>query len=77
MRVSDHPRLDKQEIRQMADAEFAALGIRLVNRTDVVLKCVKCGEAWAPQLDSDGKLPFDYWVCPVRCNAERAKSSRA
>ena len=77
MRVSDRTGLDKQDVRQMAEAELAELGIALVNRADVVLKCIKCGEAWVPQLDSDGKLSFDYWVCPLRCNARRAKSNLA
>ena len=77
MRVSDRFGLDKQDVRQMTDADLSQLGVRLVNRTNVVLKCEKCGEVWAPQLDSDGKLPFDYWICPVRCNAVRTRSSRA
>ncbi len=76
MKVSDHPGLDKQDVRHMTDAELSDLGIQLVNRADVILKCVGCGEAWTPQLDSDGKLPFDYWICPARCNAGRAKSNR-
>jgi len=76
MKVSGRPWLDKQDVRHMTDAELSDLGIRLVNRTDVVLQCVACGETWVPQLDSDGKLPFDYWVCPARCNAGRVKPKR-
>jgi hypothetical protein len=68
MRVLDRAGLDKQDVRHMTDAEFSELGVRLVNRTDLVLRCDQCGETWAPQLDSAGKLPFDYWVCPARCN---------
>lgn len=73
MKVSDRPGLDKQDVRHMKDAELSDRGIRLVNRTDVVLKCMNCGETWAPQLDSDGKLPFDYWVCPAKCNAGKMR----
>jgi len=77
MRVSDRPGLDKQDLRHMTDAELYELGVRLIDRTDAVLKCHECGETWAPQLDSDWKLPFDYWVCPQKCNAERTRSMRA
>jgi hypothetical protein len=77
MRSSDRVGLDKQDVRHMTDSELSELGVRLVNRTDLVLKCGKCGETWAPQLDSDGKLPFDYWVCPTKCNAAKTRTSRA
>jgi hypothetical protein len=75
MRVVDRAGLDKQDVRHMTDAECSELGIRLVNRMDLVLRCHHCGETWAPQLDAGGKLPFDYWVCPARCNAARASRS--
>ena len=60
MRVLDHAGIDKQDLRHMSDTEWAQLGVRLVNRTDLVLKCIDCGETWVPQLDSAGKLQFDY-----------------
>jgi hypothetical protein len=72
MRVLDRTGLDKQDVRHMIDAELSKIGVRLVNRTDVVLQCDQCGETWAPQLDSGGKLPFDYWICPAKCNAKKA-----
>jgi hypothetical protein len=72
MRVLDRAGLDKQDVRHMTDAEFSELGVRLVNRMDLVLRCDQCGATWAPQLDSAGKLPFDYWVCPARRNEARA-----
>ncbi len=37
---------------------------------ELVLQCNKCGETWAPQLDSGGRLSFDYWICPAQCNAD-------
>jgi hypothetical protein len=52
----------------MPEEELAELGVRLVNRQDVVLECANCSETWSPQLDSNGKLPFDYWACPANCN---------
>jgi len=59
---------DKVDVRQMPDAELAQLGVRLINRLDVTLQCTACMETWSPQLDSNGKLAFDYWVCPANCN---------
>src|SRR5215469_12787832 len=68
MRVLDRVAVDKQDVRHMTGAELSALGVQLVDPTDLVLRCDQCGETWAPQLDSNGKLPFDYWVCPAKCN---------
>jgi hypothetical protein len=68
MRVMDRFCTDKEDVRKMADADLARLGIRLHNKQDLVLQCTTCGETWSPQLDSNGKLPFDYWVCPANCN---------
>jgi hypothetical protein len=68
MRTIDRPAIDKQELRGMSDSELAKLGVRMLNRKDLVLQCKTCAETWAPQLDSSGKLPFDYWHCPARCN---------
>ena len=72
MRVTDRVGIDKQDLRHMSDAELSELGVRLVNRTDLVLECKKCGETWAPLLDSSGKLPFEYWHCPAHCNRENS-----
>jgi hypothetical protein len=52
----------------MSDSELSMLGVRMLNRKDLVLECAKCAETWVPQLDSSGKLPFDYWLCPAKCN---------
>jgi ribosomal protein L44E len=69
MRVIDRAGIDKQDLRYMNRMELSELGVRIVNRTDLVLECSECGETWAPQLDASGKLPFDYWLCPAKCNA--------
>ena len=72
MRTMDRVGIDKQDLRCLSDAELSELGVRMVNRVDLVLGCGKCGETWAPQLDSNGKLPFDYWLCPLKCNASNS-----
>ena len=68
MRVLDRPCTDKEDVRHMPEADLALLGVRLINRQDVTLQCTACMETWSPQLDSNGKLAFDYWACPANCN---------
>jgi hypothetical protein len=67
MRVLDRNCVDKEDVRHM-DAELERLGVRLLNKQDIILQCTTCRETWSPQLDSNGKLPFDYWLCPANCN---------
>ncbi|HXB67502.1 MAG TPA: hypothetical protein VNY05_04625 [Candidatus Acidoferrales bacterium] len=68
MRVLDRSCTDKEDVRHMTDAELARMGVRLIDRQGVTLQCRGCMETWSPQLDFNGKLPFDYWVCPANCN---------
>jgi len=68
MKVLDRSCTDKEDVRHMTDAELARLGIRLINRVEITFECRTCGERWTPQLDSNGKLSFDYYVCPANCN---------
>jgi hypothetical protein len=68
MRVIHRASIDKQDLRHMEERELSDLGVRLLPAEDLVLQCKECGETWTPHLDSSGKLPFDYWLCPARCN---------
>ncbi|MBS1854624.1 MAG: hypothetical protein JST11_04610 [Acidobacteria bacterium] len=68
MRAIDRPGIDKQDLRHMSAADLARLGVRLTDRKELILQCERCGETWTPQLDAGGKLPFDYWLCPAKCN---------
>jgi hypothetical protein len=68
MSVLDRNCVDKEDVRHMADAELKRLGVRLLNKENIILQCTACMETWSPQLDSRGKLPFDYWLCPANCN---------
>ena len=68
MKALERASVDKQDVRQMRDAELAELGVRIINRKDVVLECRRCGENWIPELDATGRLPGRYWVCPAKCN---------
>jgi hypothetical protein len=68
MKVIHRASIDKQDLRHMEERELSDLGVRLLPAEDLVLQCKECGETWTPHLDSSGKLPFDYWLCPARCN---------
>jgi hypothetical protein len=68
MRTIEHSATDKQDVRHLTDVQLARLGIRVLNMEELILQCVTCGETWSPELDSGGKLPFGYWVCPAKCN---------
>jgi len=68
MRVVDRSVVDKEDVRRMSEMQFKKLGVRLVDRNALTLECIGCGHTWTPELDSDGKLGFDYWLCPAQCN---------
>jgi len=68
MRVSDRACMDKEDVRHLSAGELAQLGIVLLDRQNVILQCRTCGETWSPQLDANGKLAFDYHICPANCN---------
>jgi hypothetical protein len=67
MRVRDRVCLDKVDVRHMTEAELGRMGIRLINREEVILQCLNCEETWEPSLDCSGKLPVGYWHCPAGC----------
>ncbi|MCX6628664.1 MAG: hypothetical protein NTW28_13665 [Candidatus Solibacter sp.] len=69
MRLLDRTATDKEDVRHMTAAELASLGIAILDKRDLILQCTCCGRTWLPELDADGKLPFDYWLCPRTCNS--------
>jgi hypothetical protein len=52
----------------MTAAELDSLGISIVEKRELILQCKGCGQTWTPELNADGKLAFDYWLCPRTCN---------
>lgn len=68
MRVEDRVYIDKEDLRAMTDLQLARLGVHMVDRQEAILECRICGVKWTPDIDSNGKLPYNYWVCPARCN---------
>ena len=68
MKGLEHQSVDKQDVRKLTDVQLARLGIRLLNKEELIIQCVTCGETWSPALDASGRLPFRYWLCPAKCN---------
>jgi hypothetical protein len=58
----------QQDPHRMPSAKLNALGVRLLNKYDLLLQCVACGETWSPRTGRDGRLPGGYWQCPHKCN---------
>ena len=69
MKILGRAATDKEDVRHMTAAELDRLGIAILDKRDLVLQCKRCGQTWLPQLNADGKLPFDYWMCPRSCNS--------
>jgi hypothetical protein len=67
--IEKEPITHHADPRQLSGVQLALLGVELMNRYDLLLRCVTCGQTWTPELDSHGKLIRGYWVCPSRCNA--------
>lgn len=57
-----------QPSRQLTAAKLSALGVRRLNRYNLVLQCATCGEQWTPRPEPGQALPRGYWRCPNRCN---------
>ena len=69
MRLLDRTLTDKEDVRHLTSAELASLGIAILDKQDLLLKCNNCGQTWLPALDANGKLSFNYWLCPRSCNS--------
>lgn len=54
--------------RQLTAEKLTGLGVRRLNRYNLALQCVTCGETWAPEAEHGKPLPRGYWRCPNRCN---------
>jgi len=48
-------------------AQLEKLGVRALNKYDLELECLTCGEIWARKSYPDGDLERDFWKCPNRC----------
>lgn len=68
MRVLEQAAVDKEDVRRMDDIQLARMGVRLEDRQNITFRCMTCNGTWSPDVDFSGKLPFHFWVCPLKCN---------
>ncbi len=68
MKATEHTVPMKDDPRHMSSVQLARLGVQLLNKYDLLMQCMTCGETWSPQLDRHNRLPFGYWHCPKKCN---------
>ena len=52
----------------LSGVQLARLGVQILNRHDLLLQCMVCGEVWSAQVDRRGQLAVRYWQCPNKCN---------
>jgi len=60
--------VEKVKAKFLSGTQLARLGVQILNKHDLLLQCMTCGEVWATRVEPDGSLPFGYWHCPNRCN---------
>ena len=58
-----HPR-----IQQLKALE--RVGVEIVDKYEVIFRCLQCGVGWSPEFLPGGGMPSDYWRCPNGCNSE-------
>jgi hypothetical protein len=68
MKVLEHRMSAKNDPRRMSSVQLARLGIEVLNKHALLLRCMTCGETWSPQLDRNGMLTAGYWQCANKCN---------
>lgn len=44
--------------------------VRLVDQSQLVLKCNRCGAEWRLKLSARSQLMRGYWRCPDGCHAK-------
>jgi hypothetical protein len=59
----------------LSPAQLEKLGVRPLNKFDLELECLSCGEVWEPKSHLDGSLEHDFWTCPNRCNSDSQTGS--
>jgi len=54
--------------------QLAKVGVELVSKHNLTLRCDYCGTMWSPLLKEGVKLPRAYWQCPACRSFERSYS---
>jgi len=54
--------------------DLARVGVDIVDRDSLMLRCRKCGAAWSVLSQPNGELPAGYWQCENGCNANNRQA---
>lgn len=52
----------------LSNESLAQVGIKLLNKYRVQLRCEACGMVWRPVPCPEVRLPHGWWICPRGCN---------
>ena len=55
------------EIR-LTPESLATVGVSILNKYRVRLRCQNCGRVWMPVPCPEVRLPDGWWICPSGCN---------
>lgn len=63
--------------RRFSAPELARVGVEILNRHRLLLRCAVCGSVWSPNVRSGGRLPRGYWRCENGCADGTARCAMA
>jgi hypothetical protein len=53
----------------LGEARLQRVNVGCVDKNQPVLRCLKCGKGWQPNIKPRGGLYRGWWKCPEGCNA--------
>lgn len=51
--------------RRCTQPELAKFRVEILDKKNLQLRCLNCGQVWSPLLLAGGRLPKGYWKCPT------------
>ncbi len=51
--------------RRCTQPELAKFRVEILDKKNLQLRCLNCGQVWSPLLLAGGRLPKGYWRCPT------------
>lgn len=52
------------------ESSLEMVNVKIVDKTEIVLKCKTCNLTWSPNKQTNGRLPRGWWKCPNGCNKQ-------
>ncbi len=57
---------------RLTPESLESVGVQLLDKFRVKLRCAKCGMIWSPVPCPEVRLPDGWWICPRGCNRHLA-----